>query len=63
MEGEAEPLAPGDTNEFGVELWENWEKTRLRPIFDRELGEARHEPDAEDEIKGRSHRSAPMRQE
>ena len=56
MEGEAEPLAPGDTNEFGVELWDDWEKTRLRSVFDRE-------PDAEDEIRERSHCSAPTRQE
>jgi len=51
MEEEVEPLAPGDTNDLVVEGWENWEKTKLRPVFDRELGEAFHEPDAEDEIR------------
>ena len=48
---EAEPLAPGDTDLCRVEFWENWEKTRLRLVFDKELGEARHDDDGRDEIR------------
>ena len=48
---EVEPLAPGDTDDFRVERWENWEKTKLRPVFDRGLGKAHHEPNAEEEIR------------
>ena len=51
IEGEVEPLAPGDTDEFRVERWENWEKMKLRSVFDRELGEARHEHDEEDGVR------------
>ena len=51
VEDEVEPLAPGDTDEFRVERWEDWEKMKLRPVFDRGLGEAHHEPNAEDEIR------------
>ena len=51
VEGEVEPLAPGDTDEFRVERWESWEKMKLRPVFDRELGEVRHEHDAKDEVR------------
>ena len=47
---EIEPLAPGDTDGCRVEYWENWEKTKLRLVFDRELGEARHD-DGRDEIR------------
>ncbi|KIL64133.1 hypothetical protein M378DRAFT_178966 [Amanita muscaria Koide BX008] len=48
---EIEPLAPGDTDAFRVERWENWEKMKLRLVFDRELGEARHDDDGRDEIR------------
>ncbi|KAF8344493.1 phosphotransferase enzyme family-domain-containing protein [Amanita rubescens] len=48
---EIEPLAPGDTDAFRVERWENWEKTKLRLVFDRELGEARHDDDGRDKIR------------
>lgn len=51
VEGEVEPLAPGDRDEFRVERWENWEKMKLRSVFDRELGEARHRHDEGDEIR------------
>ena len=48
---EVEPLAPGDTDEFRVERWENWEKMKLRLIFDMELGEARDDDDGRDETR------------
>jgi len=51
VEGEVEPLTPGDTDLCRVEDWENWENMELRPVFDRELGEARHKPDTEDEVR------------
>ena len=51
IEGEADRPAPGDRDEFRVERWENWEKMKLRPVFDRELGEARHQYDEEDEVR------------
>ena len=51
VEGEVEPLVPGDRNELAVERWENWEKMELRPVFDRELGEARHEYVERDETR------------
>jgi hypothetical protein len=35
---EPEPLALGDTDEFRVERWENWEKTQLRREFDELAG-------------------------
>ena len=47
IEGEVEPLAPGDTDECRVEGWENWEKMQLRLVFDQELGGA---PDGYDEM-------------
>jgi hypothetical protein len=34
-----------------VEWWENWEKMKLRSVFDREVGEARHDDDGRDEIR------------
>ena len=51
IEGEVEPLAPGDKDEFRVERWENWERMRLRSVFDRELGEVRRGPDGEDNVR------------
>jgi hypothetical protein len=48
---EIEPLAPGDTDALRVERWENWEKMKLRLVFDRELGEPRHDDDGRDEIR------------
>jgi hypothetical protein len=48
---EVEPLAPGDTDECRVERWENWEKMKLRLVFDRELGEPRHDDDGRDKIR------------
>ena len=51
IQDEVEPLAPGDADDFRVERWENWEKTKLRPVFDRELGKAHHDLDARDEIR------------
>ena len=51
VEGEVEPLAPGDRDEFRVERWEDWERMKLRPVFDRELGEARHGHDGVDEVR------------
>ena len=48
---EIEPLAPGDTDKFRVERWENWEKMKLRLVFDGELGEARHDDNGRDEIR------------
>lgn len=46
-----EPLAPGDTDSFRVERWEDWEKMKLRPVFDQRVGEARFEDDGEDETR------------
>lgn len=43
IEEEVEPLAPGDRDECRAEHWNNWEKMRLRLVFDQELGEARRE--------------------
>lgn len=51
IDGEVEPLAPGDVDDFRVERWENWEKMKLRPVFDRELGDAGHERDEENEVR------------
>lgn len=51
VDGEVEPLAPGDKDEFRVERWENWERMTLRSVFDRELGEIRHGHDGEDEVR------------
>ena len=48
---EEEPLAPGDTDLVRVECWENWEKVKLRLVFDKELGETRHDDDGRDEIR------------
>ena len=48
---EIEPLAPGDTDVCRVECWENWEKMKLRLVFDRELDEAYHDNDGRDEIR------------
>ena len=48
---EEEPLAPGDTDPIRVECWENWEKVKLRLVFDKELGETRHDDDGRDEIR------------
>lgn len=49
--GEVESLAPGDRDEFRVERWEDWEKTKLRLVFDQELSEACHGHDEEDEFR------------
>ena len=38
MEEQPEPLEFGDTDEFRVERWENWENTKLRKIFDQAAG-------------------------
>lgn len=51
LEEEIEPLAPGDTDAFRVERWENWEKMRLRSVFDLELGGERDAGDGEDETR------------
>ncbi|KAF9651927.1 hypothetical protein BDM02DRAFT_3202718 [Thelephora ganbajun] len=51
IEGEVEPLAPGDRDEFRAERWENWEKTKLRSAFDRELSEVHHAGDGEDDVR------------
>ena len=51
IEEEVEPLAPGDRNKLAVERWENREKMKLRPVFDRELGEARYEHVEGDKIR------------
>ena len=48
---EEEPLAPGDTNAVRVECWENWEKVKLRLVFDKALGEALRDDDGRDEIR------------
>lgn len=48
---EVEPLAPGDTDELRVECWENWEKTKLRSVFDQELGKARRIHDRGDAVR------------
>ena len=45
VEGEVEPLVPGDTDECRVECWENWENMQLREVFGRELGGALDEHD------------------
>lgn len=50
---EIEPLAPGDTDGFRVERWENWEKTKLRSVFDRELDKVPHIDDGEDSDEAR----------
>jgi hypothetical protein len=44
---EVEPLDPGETDPVRVE---HWEKMNLRLVFDKELGEARHD-DGRDEIR------------
>ena len=51
---EVEPLTPGDMDECRVECWENWEKTKLRLMFDQELGEARQTHDGEDAVRWES---------
>ncbi len=48
---EEESPAPGDTDPVRVECWENWEKVKLRLVFDKELGETRHDDDGRDEIR------------
>ena len=48
---EAEPLDPGETDPVRVEHWEHWEKTNLRLVFDKELGQARHDEDGRDETR------------
>ena len=47
----AEPLAPGDTDDFRVERWDNWERRRLRLVFDQELGGEDDVDDGKDEIR------------
>ena len=52
VEGKVEPLAPGETNDYRVERWENWEKMQLRPVFASELGEEVFgADDGEDEMR------------
>ena len=51
IDEEVEPLAPGDTDEWRVEHWENWEKTKLRLVFDQELGGAHQTRDGGDAIR------------
>jgi len=51
IDGEVQPLAPGDKDECRVEHWENWEKMKLRSVFDQELGEARHKYDEMDDVR------------
>jgi aminoglycoside phosphotransferase (APT) family kinase protein len=51
IEGQVEPLAPGDKDDARVERWENWEKMKLRLVFDQELSEARHEYNEGDEVR------------
>ena len=51
IEGEVEPLAPGDIDDFRVERWEDWEKIKLRLAFDREFGEVHHTHHRGDEVK------------
>ena len=36
---EPEPLADGETNSLRIELWDNWEKMRLRKVFDGVVGQ------------------------
>lgn len=48
---EIEPLAPGDTDGFRVERWENWERMKLRSVFYRELGGVPYADDGEDETR------------
>ena len=48
---ETEPLASGDTDPCRVERWENWEKMRLRSVFDRLLGEVSDADDGKDGIR------------
>jgi hypothetical protein len=50
-EVQIKPLAPGDTDEFRIELWENWERRQLQPVFDRELGEECDADDGKDEVR------------
>jgi aminoglycoside phosphotransferase (APT) family kinase protein len=40
VEREPEPLAEGEQNELLVEQWENWEKVRLRKVFDGVAGQS-----------------------
>ena len=48
---EVEPLVPGDQDEYRVERWENWEKTKLRVVFDEEMGAACCPDDGNDELR------------
>lgn len=51
VEGEVEPLAPGDRNSWRLEQQENREKMELRQVFDQEQSETRREDDKEDEVR------------
>jgi aminoglycoside phosphotransferase (APT) family kinase protein len=51
IEGDAEPLIPGDEDPVRVEYWEDWEKTNLRPLWDEELGNVSHVGDAVDKMR------------
>ena len=50
-EEKPEPLSPGDDDEVRVEQWEDWEKTILRPLWDKELGDVGHGDDAVDKMR------------
>jgi len=51
FDSEIEPLAPGDTDTFRNERWDNWERRQLRPVFDQELGGECDADDGKDEIR------------
>lgn len=36
---EPEPLADGETDELRIELWDDWERMRLRKVFDGVVGQ------------------------
>ena len=36
---ELEPLADGETDSLSIELWDDWEKMRLRKVFDGVVGQ------------------------
>jgi len=45
IEEEVEPLDPGDKDDARVEHWENWEKMKLRLVFDQQLTEVQYKGD------------------
>ena len=52
VEEGVEPPAPGDKDEFGPEYWKEWEKMKLRLVFDRGLGGARRAHDGDEARRG-----------